>query len=133
MTTLDSSRNLPPLELRTRSHRGSVTETRKRVAEYAAGLTKFDVMQLSLDAMQSVVMRYRVAGFPPDLLVSIPKDACGSLDFHRAEAMIELGRTLTAEALEQRGDQRQCIVSATVEAVYAGGAAESNAARGVRP
>jgi len=60
-------------------------------------------MQMSLDAMQSVVMGYRVAGFPPDVLVSVPKDACGSLDFHRAEAMVELGRRLTAEALDNAG------------------------------
>lgn len=67
------------------------------------GLGKFDMMSQSLDAMQSVLIRYRLAAFPPDVLVSVPKDACRSLDFHRAAEMIELGRTLTIEALDRAG------------------------------
>jgi NTE family protein len=68
-----------------------------------AGLSKFDVMNQSLEAMQEAVTRYRLAGFPPDLLVTVPKDACRTLDFHRAGTMIELGRRLTAEALDAAG------------------------------
>jgi NTE family protein len=67
------------------------------------GLGKFDVMNLSIEAMQSVLTRYRLAGYPPDVLVTVPKDACRSLDFHRAAEMIELGRTLTIEALDRAG------------------------------
>jgi NTE family protein len=69
--------------------------------ELPAGLGRFDVMNLSIEAMQSVLARYRFAGNPPDVLVQVPKDACRSLDFHRASEMIELGRTLTAEALDR--------------------------------
>jgi NTE family protein len=66
-----------------------------------AGLSKFDMMSQSLEAMQSVLGRYRMAGYPPDVLVSVPKDACRSLDFHRAAEMIELGRVLTNDALDR--------------------------------
>ncbi len=65
-----------------------------------AGLGKFDVMNQSLEAMQSVLTRYRLAGDPPDVLVTVPKDACRSLDFHRASEMIQLGRDLTIAALD---------------------------------
>jgi NTE family protein len=65
------------------------------------GLRMLDVMELSLDAMQSVVTRYRLAGYPPDLLITVPKDACRTLDFHKAGEMIALGRELTAEALDE--------------------------------
>lgn len=64
------------------------------------GLRKFDVMNMAIDAMQTVVSRYRLAGYPPDVLVTVPKDACRALDFHRAADMIELGRARTAEALD---------------------------------
>ncbi len=64
------------------------------------GLRTVDVMRLSLDALQSVVTRYRLAGYPPDLLVTVPRDACRTLDFHRAGEMIELGRTRAVEALD---------------------------------
>jgi NTE family protein len=65
------------------------------------GLSKLDVMSQSLDAMQSVLTRYRLAGYPPDVLVAVPRDACRSLDFHRAAELIEIGRTLTEEALDR--------------------------------
>lgn len=68
-----------------------------------AGLGKFDMMSQSIDAMQTVLARYRLAGYPPDVLVSVPQDACRSLDFHRADEMIGLGRTLTAQALDRAG------------------------------
>jgi NTE family protein len=67
------------------------------------GLSKLDVMSQSLDAMQSVLTRYRLAGYPPDVLVAVPRDACRSLDFHRAAELIEIGRTLTEEALDRAG------------------------------
>lgn len=67
------------------------------------GLTKLDVMNQALEAMQDVVTRYRLAGSPPDILVTIPKDACRTLDFHRAAPMIEIGRRRMGEALDEAG------------------------------
>jgi NTE family protein len=68
--------------------------------ELPGGLTPVDVMTYAYEAMQGVVNRYRLAGFPPDVLITVPKDACRTLDFHRAAPMVELGRELTADALE---------------------------------
>ncbi len=65
------------------------------------GLRTFDVMDLSIEAMQGVLTQYRMAGYPPDLLIEVPKDACRTLDFHRAPELIELGRRLTVEALDR--------------------------------
>jgi NTE family protein len=68
-----------------------------------AGLSKFEVMNQSLDTVQSMLTRYRLAGNPPDILITIPHDACRALDFHRASEMIELGRAMTADALDNAG------------------------------
>lgn len=65
------------------------------------GLRTFDVMQLSLEALQRVVTRYRLAGYPPDLLITVPKAACRTLDFHRAKEMIALGREHARHALDE--------------------------------
>lgn len=83
----------------------SVAEEAEEVAEEVfgvlpPGLRTLDVMEMSLDVMQSVVTQYRLAGYPPDLLITIPKDACRTLDFHKAADMIALGRHLTIEALD---------------------------------
>ncbi len=83
---------------------GAVAELADAIfGELPAGLGRFDVMSQSIEAMQALLIRYRMAGYPPDVLVTVPRDACRSLDFHRAEEMIALGRTLTTEALDAAG------------------------------
>lgn len=78
-------------------------EAQAEAAELPVGLTGFDVMNSSIGAMQTLVNRYRLAGSPPDVLVTIPTTDVRTLDFHRAESMIELGRAATAQALEEAG------------------------------
>lgn len=58
MTKLDSSLNLPPLELRTRSHPAGVTEARKGVAAYAeaAGANRRDVELAVAEAVTNAVV-----------------------------------------------------------------------------
>lgn len=62
-----------------------------------------DVMTLSWDAMQEMIARYRLAGQPPDVLVTVPVDSARTLDFHRATELIELGGELTSAALDHAG------------------------------
>ena len=80
-----------------------VEDAPTEATELPVGLTGFDVMSSSIGAMQTIVNRYRLAGSPPDVLVTIPSSDVRMLDFHRAESMIELGRAATAEALEEAG------------------------------
>jgi NTE family protein len=70
------------------------------VEAFPPGLRTVDVMNLSLEAMQSVLTRYRLSGYPPDVLVTVPSDACRTMDFHLADEMIQLGRDLTMDALD---------------------------------
>ncbi|MCR1783895.1 patatin-like phospholipase family protein [Nocardioides carbamazepini] len=62
-----------------------------------------EVVSLSFDAMQSLITRYRLAALPPDVLVTIPLSAARTIDFHRAEELLDLGRTLTKAALDDAG------------------------------
>ena len=57
-TTPDPSRDLAPLELSTRSHPSSVTETRKRVGEYAevGGANRDDVELAVAEAVTNAVL-----------------------------------------------------------------------------
>ncbi len=66
-----------------------------------AGLRTLEVMQLSVDALQAAMTRYRLASYPPDLLITLPRTACRALDFHRADELIELGRQRAVEALDR--------------------------------
>lgn len=59
----------------------------------------FDIMDRSFDTMQRTLTRYRLAAYPPDHLIEISKDICGTYDFHKAYEVIEAGRVAAREFL----------------------------------
>ncbi len=65
------------------------------------GLGKFDVMNLAVEAMQYSLTRYKLAGYPPDVVINFPKHVCRTFDYHRAPELIQLGRMLAEDALEE--------------------------------
>ena len=65
------------------------------------GLGKFDVMNLAVETMQYSLTRYKIAGYPPDLLINFPKHVCKTFDYHKAPEIIQLGRMLAEDALAE--------------------------------
>jgi len=61
----------------------------------------YDVAYLVFDAMQSTIARQKLAAYPPDLTIEIPRDAARTFDIDRAAELIELGRE-AAEAVLDR-------------------------------
>jgi NTE family protein len=51
----------------------------------------YDVVNQAFDAMQSTIARQKLAAYPADYFVEIARNACGTLEFHRADEMIKLG------------------------------------------
>lgn len=66
-------------------------------------MRSMDHITRSLDAMGDVIARHRLASCPPDVLVTVPADACRTFDFYRAAELIALGRTLASDALDRAG------------------------------
>ncbi|WP_416137534.1 patatin-like phospholipase family protein [Halomonas sp. HK25] len=62
---------------------------------------RLDMVLESFDITQAALAKYKVAGYPPDVLIEVPKTVCGAYEFHRAEALIALGHHLTVEALDR--------------------------------
>jgi NTE family protein len=71
------------------------------------GLGLLDVMDLSLEAVRTSVLRHTLAACPPDVLITIPRSTCRTLDFHKAEEVMALGRSLAVDALDSLADGRQ--------------------------
>ncbi len=65
------------------------------------GIGKFDVMNLTIETMQSALVQYKIAGYPPDLLVNVPKNSGRSYDYHRAPELIQIGRDRMDAALNR--------------------------------
>jgi NTE family protein len=63
-------------------------------------LGSFEVMNRTIEVAQAALARHALAAHPPDLLIEVPRSACRGLEFHRAAEVIEIGRMLTARALD---------------------------------
>jgi len=59
----------------------------------------FEVIQHSFDTMQNTISRLKLAVYSPDVIIEIPKNACGPFEFYRAGEMIELGRHMADLAM----------------------------------
>ena len=70
-------------------------------SDESVDLKALEIVNLSYETMSNVITRYRLAGYPPDVTVSVPQDACGLLDFHRAADMIDIGRGLAEATLDR--------------------------------
>ncbi|MFP5322170.1 MAG: patatin-like phospholipase family protein [Acidimicrobiia bacterium] len=68
-----------------------------------ADVGRLDIVNLAYEVMQSTLTSYKLAGYPPDVLVEIPKSSARTFEFHRAPELIELGRQRTEEALDDAG------------------------------
>lgn len=57
------------------------------------------VVNQSFDAMQGMIARQKLAAHPPDALINIPRNACGTLEYDRAAEMIALGFQAAGEQM----------------------------------
>ena len=59
----------------------------------------YDIANQAFDAMQSTIARQKLAAYPPDYTIEIARNACGTLEFDRADEMIGLGYRKARENL----------------------------------
>lgn len=63
-------------------------------------LGKLGVVNRVIDVMSSSLTQYKIAGYPPDLLIKVPRECCETYEFYRAQEMIDLGRNIADQALD---------------------------------
>ena len=66
-------------------------------------LAFYDVANQAFDSMQSTIARQKLAAYPPDYVIELPRNACGTLEFDRAKSMIALGEKKALECLTRMG------------------------------
>jgi NTE family protein len=59
----------------------------------------YDIANQAFDAMQSTIARQKLAAYPADYFVEISRNACGTLEFDRADEMITLGYEMANTSL----------------------------------
>jgi predicted acylesterase/phospholipase RssA len=72
-------------------------------AEWVMAIERMDVVRLLDPAFSRTIARLKIAANLPDVIVEIPRNACGYHEFWRAKELIALGRERTARAFAARG------------------------------
>ena len=60
---------------------------------------------------QDRIMRSRLAGDPPDALISVKVGKIGLFEFHRAEELIALGREAVRKARDEIAEQLELTLT----------------------
>ncbi len=71
------------------------------------GVSPYEIYYQSFEAMQGTIARLKLAAYPPDKIVEIPRNACGTMEFYRAAEMIAYGYNMAQKFLaEQQQEQK---------------------------
>jgi len=60
----------------------------------------FDMLNESIDLTQETLSAMMLQQYKPDILVQIPRKACGTMEFHRSDEMLVLGTEAMDKALD---------------------------------
>ncbi|QZE12851.1 patatin-like phospholipase family protein [Halosquirtibacter laminarini] len=61
-------------------------------------LSYFSTLNHMFDMMQEQLSGYILKDYPPDVLIKIPRDLCGTFEFNKSRDLIEIGRYAAREA-----------------------------------
>ena len=77
-----------------------------RVADMTGPASLLELINQSFEVMQTSLAQYKIAGYPPDILINVPRRACRFFEFYKAPELIMLGQLIAREALDkfERGD-----------------------------
>lgn len=77
-----------------------------RVANIAGPASLLELINQSFEVMQTSLSQYKIAGYPPDILINVPKRVCRFFEFYKAPELIMLGRQIARDTLDkyERGD-----------------------------
>ena len=59
-----------------------------------------DLINQSFEVMQTSLAQYKIAGYPPDILINVPKRVCRFFEFYKAPELIALGREIASDTLD---------------------------------
>jgi NTE family protein len=71
----------------------------KSLSKLSLDMEVFEIANQTFDSMQGAIARHKLAIYPPDVVIELPRNACGTLEFDRADELIDLGYAAAEKAL----------------------------------
>lgn len=75
-------------------------EIKAKTQSNVSNLGKLEILYQMFEVMQASLSQYKIAGYPPDLLIRIPQSSGEMYEFHRTEELVELGRNIAKQAMD---------------------------------
>lgn len=71
------------------------------IADISGPASLLEVINQSFEVMQTSLAQYKIAGYPPDILINVPRRACRFFEFYKAPELIMLGRQIARDTLDK--------------------------------
>lgn len=71
------------------------------VADFSGPGSLLELVNQSFEVMQTSLAQYKIAGYPPDILINIPRRVCRFFEFYKAPELIMLGRQIAHDTLNR--------------------------------
>ena len=86
-----------------RPHRDSAPKSASGsfVIDNVGPASLLDLINQSFEVMQTSLAQYKIAGYPPDILINVPKRVCRFFEFYKAPELIALGREIARDTLDR--------------------------------
>ncbi|WP_172146301.1 patatin-like phospholipase family protein [Pseudomonas tumuqii] len=93
----------PPKSESTDGHSAGATKSASgsRVADLSGPASLLELINQSFEVMQTSLAQYKIAGYPPDILINVPRRACRFFEFYKAPELIMLGRQIARDTLDR--------------------------------
>ena len=78
-----------------------VSASGSRVADISGPASLLELINQSFEVMQTSLAPYKIAGYPPEILINVPKRACRFFEFYKAPELIMLGRQIASDTLDR--------------------------------
>ncbi len=72
-----------------------------RVSGIGGPASLLELVNQSFEVMQTSLSQYKIAGYPPDVLINVPKRVCRFFEFYKAQELILLGRQIARDSLDK--------------------------------
>lgn len=66
------------------------------------GADMVELITRSFETMQNAIAAIKMAAHAPDIVIDVPRDACGAHEFHRAQELIDMGWRLAERAMSEQ-------------------------------
>ena len=73
----------------------------KHARSHKERMSYFNLIDRTVSLMTNHMAQMSMKNCPPDVMIEISRDACGTLDFFKAAEMLEMGRAATVLALDK--------------------------------